>query len=132
MIPTCLKLSNIKYVSRVKWSNSGKGVAPSPTLPCCSYWKEEPSGHPWLQLRTLLTYIYIYIYIYICRGGQNNGNTWKFQASLLLYGFLITALWWNLNFSISLLTVFEETAVNLQAVFFWSFIIIHVRVQWSL
>ena len=24
----CLILSNIRYVSRVKWSNSGKGVAP--------------------------------------------------------------------------------------------------------
>ena len=27
------------YVSRVKWSNSGKGVAPSPILWCSSYWK---------------------------------------------------------------------------------------------
>ena len=27
------------YVSRVKWSNPGKGVAPSPTLRCSSYWK---------------------------------------------------------------------------------------------
>ena len=35
----CLTLSNIRYVSRVKWSNSGKGVAPSPTPRCRSYWK---------------------------------------------------------------------------------------------
>ena len=27
-------LSNIRYVSRVKWSNQGKGVAPSPTPRC--------------------------------------------------------------------------------------------------
>ena len=27
------------YVSRVKWSNPGKGVAPSPTPQCSSYWK---------------------------------------------------------------------------------------------
>ena len=34
-----LTLSNIRYVSRVKWSNPGKGVVSSPT-PCCkSYWK---------------------------------------------------------------------------------------------
>ena len=34
-----LILSNIMYVSRVKWSNPGKGVASS-TLPrCSSYWK---------------------------------------------------------------------------------------------
>ena len=38
-------LSNIRYVLRVKWSNPRKGVAPSPTLRCSSYWK-EPSGCP--------------------------------------------------------------------------------------
>ena len=32
-----LTLSNIRYVSRVKWSNPGKGVAPSPTPRCSSY-----------------------------------------------------------------------------------------------
>ena len=39
LIPPCLTLSNIRYVSRVKWSNPGKGVAPSPTPRCSSYWK---------------------------------------------------------------------------------------------
>ena len=39
--PPCLTLSNIRYVSRVKWSNPGKGVAPSPTPRCSSYWKES-------------------------------------------------------------------------------------------
>ena len=39
MIPPCLALNNIRYVSRVKWSNPGKGVAPSPTPWCSSYWK---------------------------------------------------------------------------------------------
>ena len=38
MIP-CLALSIIRYGSRVKWSNPGKGVAPSPTPWCSSYWK---------------------------------------------------------------------------------------------
>ena len=37
MIPPCLTLSNIRYISKVKWSNPG--VAPSPTHRCCSYWK---------------------------------------------------------------------------------------------
>ena len=41
MVPPCLTLSNIRYVSRVKWSNPGKGVAPSPTSRCSSYWKES-------------------------------------------------------------------------------------------
>ena len=31
LILPCLTLSNIMYVSRVKWSNPGKGVAPSPS-----------------------------------------------------------------------------------------------------
>ena len=36
---SCLTLSIIRYVSRVKWSNPGKGVATSPTPRCCSYRK---------------------------------------------------------------------------------------------
>ena len=39
LIPPCLTLSNISYVSRVKWSIPGKGVAPSPAPRYCSYWK---------------------------------------------------------------------------------------------
>ena len=42
--------------SRVKWSNPGNGVAPSPTPWCSSYRKGS--------LRVTLDYIYIYIYIY--------------------------------------------------------------------
>ena len=38
-MPPCLTLSFIRYGSRVKWSNSGKEVAPSPTPRCSSYWK---------------------------------------------------------------------------------------------
>ena len=39
LIPLCLTLSNIRYISRVKWSNQRKGVAPSPTPRYSSYWK---------------------------------------------------------------------------------------------
>ena len=39
LIPPWLTLSIIKYVSRVKWSNPGKGVAPCPTLQCSTNWK---------------------------------------------------------------------------------------------
>ena len=38
-IPPCLTLSSIRYVSRVKWSNLEKGVAPFPTTWCSSYGK---------------------------------------------------------------------------------------------
>ena len=67
LMPPCLTLSIIWYGSRVKWSNLGKGVAPSPTPRCSSYRKGN--------LRVILDhgrlykyiniYIYIYIYIYI-------------------------------------------------------------------
>ena len=64
LIPPCLTLSNIRYISRVKWRNLGKGVAPSPTPWCSSYWKGSllvalDYGHQ-------LYFIYIYIYIYVC------------------------------------------------------------------
>ena len=39
LIPPCLTLGNIRYVSRVKWSNPEKGVVPSPIPRSCSYWK---------------------------------------------------------------------------------------------
>ena len=39
MIAFCLTFSIISYVSRVKWSNLRKGVAPSITPRCISYWK---------------------------------------------------------------------------------------------
>ena len=35
----CLILSIIRYISRIKWSNTGKGVAPSPTPWCSNYRK---------------------------------------------------------------------------------------------
>ena len=49
-------LSNIRYVSRVKWSNPGKGVAPSPT-PWFKLLRRGPSGHP--RLHQLYFYWFI-------------------------------------------------------------------------
>ena len=57
LMPPCLTLSIIRYGSRVKWSNPGKGVAPFPTPWCSKLSKREPSGHPRLWSPTLLTYI---------------------------------------------------------------------------
>ena len=39
LMPPCLAFSIIRLGLRVKWSNLGKGVAPSPTPRCSSYWK---------------------------------------------------------------------------------------------
>ena len=38
-VPPCLTLSIIKYGSRIKWRNPGKGVVTAPTPHCSSYWK---------------------------------------------------------------------------------------------
>ena len=43
-MPPCLTLSIIRYGSRVKWSNPGKGIAPFPTPWCSSYWKGSLQG----------------------------------------------------------------------------------------
>ena len=43
---------------KVKWSNPGKGVAPSPEHWCSKLSKREPSGHPRLWSPTLLTYLH--------------------------------------------------------------------------
>ena len=73
--------------------------------------------------------------------GQNNGNTWKFQTNLFYNGFLIAALAWNPALCSSLLDSFEETGFSRRslssvvifvAVFLWSLLTIHVRVQLSL
>ena len=51
----CLTLSTIIQGSRVKRSNPGKGVAPSPTLRCSSYWKGS--------LRVALDYVrHLYLF----------------------------------------------------------------------
>ena len=60
LMPPCLTLSIIRYGSRVKWSNPGKGVAPSPTPRYSKLSKREPSGHPRLWSPTL---VYLLIYI---------------------------------------------------------------------
>ena len=41
LMPPCFIHSIIRYRSRVKWRNPGKGVVPSPTPWCSSYWKES-------------------------------------------------------------------------------------------
>ena len=59
VMPPCLTLSNIRYGSKVKWSNPRIGVAPFPICWCSSYRKKTL----WVTLANF-TYLYIYIYIY--------------------------------------------------------------------
>ena len=49
----------------VRWSNPGKGVAPSPTPRSSSYWKWCLRVALNSSRQLYFTYIYIYIYIYI-------------------------------------------------------------------
>ena len=58
-VPPCLTHSIIKYVSRAKWSNPGKRVAPSPT-------PQIVAIETWLFGSPLITITSLYIYIYIC------------------------------------------------------------------
>ena len=63
LIPPCLTLSIIRYVSRVKWSNPGKGVVLSPMPRCSSYWKGSLRvTFDYSRQHYLLLYIYIYHY----------------------------------------------------------------------
>ena len=66
LMPPCLTLSIIRYRSRVKWSNPGKGIAPSPTPWCSSYRKGS--------LQVTLDYgrqLYFTVANF-----QNNGKIW--------------------------------------------------------
>ena len=57
MLP-CPILSNIRYVSRVKWGKPGKGLAPSST----PWWSSYGKGSLWVTLdkgsRLYFTYCY--------------------------------------------------------------------------
>ena len=65
LMSPCLTLSIIRYGSRVKWTNPGKGIAPSPTPRCSKLLKKEPLDCPWLRLPTLLLLL-LFIETYIC------------------------------------------------------------------
>ena len=59
-----------KVQIKAKWSNQGKGLVHSPTLPCCSYWKGSLQvvldyGRPTYKLCIYLSICFIFIYIYI-------------------------------------------------------------------
>ena len=58
LTPPCLTLSNIRYGSRVKWSNPWKGVAPSPTPWCSSYRKGSLRAISYYSHQLYFTYTY--------------------------------------------------------------------------
>ena len=72
----CLTLSIIRYGSRVKWSNPGKGVVPSPTPWCSSYRKGS--------LRVTLDYGRQLYFTYGC------DSNFFFTSSKRIFGFFLT------------------------------------------
>ena len=76
LIPPSLSLSNIRYVSRVKWNNPGKRVSPSPTPQCCSNWKGS--------LLVALDYSCQLYLLPVCCKNLNNVNAF-FCISYVLY-----------------------------------------------
>ena len=64
LIPPCLTLSNIRYVSRVKWSNPGKGVAPPLHLGVVAiekgaFWSPSTTVANFTYFRVISCHIYI-------------------------------------------------------------------------
>ena len=56
LMPPCLTLSIIRYRSRVKWSNTGKGVVPSPTPWCSCYRKGNLRVSPSTMVANFTTF----------------------------------------------------------------------------
>ena len=97
-------ISIIRYVSRVKWSNPGKGVAPSPTPRCSSYWKGSflvPLDWRSLTLLYLLRILDI-LKLKIIKKSKNKKTRpkhtkKKWQKRFCIYLFLIVTSLKNLN-----------------------------------
>ena len=97
LIPPCLTLSNIRYVSRVKWSNSGKGVVSSSTPQCSSYWK----GSLHVASTMVANFISIrYEYIHL---PVKQGNYWRTTYSKEI----ICLVWKSQNGCISIRKIDE-------------------------
>ena len=89
LMPPCLTLSIIRYGSRVKWNNPGKGVAPSPTHWCSKLSKREPSGRPRLWSPTLLTFTATGL-----EEEKLNSNQHYFAVKSTLYYIMLTQRGW--------------------------------------
>ena len=85
LMPPCLTLSIIRYGSRVKWSNPGKGVAPSPTPRCSKLSKREPS-----TMVANFTYLLISYYIYVA-GARETDEFMPFLRGLVWREMLTTS-----------------------------------------
>ena len=78
LIPPCLTLRIIRYVSRVRWGNPGKGLASSPTPRCSSCWKgslqvtldyrlQHVYRYEYMRLHWIYGYAELYVQAYMCK-----------------------------------------------------------------
>ena len=75
-----LNTKHNKVRIKVKWSNPGKGVAPSPTPWCCSY--QKGSLRVTLNCSRQLNYCVLYTKLQISdRGGHNLNIFFKFYTA---------------------------------------------------
>ena len=99
LIPPCLTLSIIRYVSRVKWSNPWKRVTPSPTPWCSSYWK----GSFCLPSTTVVKNLQLarYYLFYLCREQISSEfpacvtEGWLLQTSLHNWTNVVRKICWH-------------------------------------
>ena len=119
-------LSTIRWRSRVKWSNPGDGVAPSPTPQCCSYWKGRlqvtlDEGHPRLKWPTLLYFTYIYICVCecvcVCVCVCVCMFVWIFWYINLCRLFIVKSIFILINNSISNNSIWHKYTVYIKSIF---------------
>ena len=97
ILSPCLPLSIIRYGSRVKWSNHGKGVAPSPIPRWSSNWKGSLriplDNGPQFCFDTYVAHSISFHSICFCAGTYNWCRLLKIQ-----YVIAIHRMWWLTNF----------------------------------
>ena len=74
LMPPCLALSTIRWGSRVKWSNPGNRVAPSPTPRCSCYWKGAYGLSSTMVANFSFTYFIYILYVVVSQEFFHTSN----------------------------------------------------------
>ena len=94
LTPPCLTLSIIRYGSRVKWSNPGKGVVPSPTSRCSNYWKGTFRS-PSTKVANFTQLIQVQVQISMCIENNSRYALYKRRTQM------ISSLYWTKSCPVS-------------------------------
>ena len=89
VIPPCITLSTIRYVSRKTWSNPGKGAVPSPIPQCSYYWK----GYLWVTLDYGQQLYFLCIHMYVCMYVYSRHILLNMTDLELSFWFVFSCLW---------------------------------------